>query len=67
MEELINENRYKLHLKRALLQAHLEIIDSAIDQHNRFVEDIMNLREPSFRRTDANQFDRYLRQVEDLE
>lgn len=35
MEELLNENRYKLYAMRGVLQAHLEIVEVAIQQHNR--------------------------------
>jgi hypothetical protein len=66
MEEKINETRYKLYLKRALIQAHLEVVDDAIQQHNRFLGDIDHCYTP-FRSTDEELYDKYLRMIEGSE
>ena len=63
MEEIINETRYKLHLKRAIIQAHLEVLDDAIQQHNRFVGDI-DLCYTAFRSSDEGLYEKYLRKIE---
>ena len=65
MEELLNENRYKLYAKRGVLQAHLETIEAAIQQHDRHIQEIVNLREIGFRQSDQETFQRFLRDIDD--
>jgi hypothetical protein len=65
MEDIINETRYDLYVKRALIQAHLEIIDTAIEQHNRFIQDT-DLCYTAFRNNDLNLFDKYMRAIEEM-
>jgi hypothetical protein len=64
MQEILNDTRYKLYEKRGLLQAHLEMVEIAIQQHNRHFEDTANLCEHQFRVSDAETFDRYLREID---
>lgn len=66
MDELYNENRYKLYAKRGLLQAHLEMIEIAIQQHNRHFEDTVNLRDPDFRLLDTSLFHRIFHEVDGI-
>jgi hypothetical protein len=65
VEELLNENRYKLYAKRGVLQAHLEMIEIAIHQHNRHFEETANLREHGFKQSDEETFKRFLNEIED--
>lgn len=64
MQKHLAEDRYKLYAKRAVLQAHLEIIESAIQQHNRYFDDHWNLREPMFRKKEDELFERYMNDLE---
>lgn len=66
MHELYNDTRYKLYAKRGALQAHLEMIEIAIQQHNRHFEDDANLLEPRVRVDDAEAFDRYFREIDGI-
>ena len=66
MQELLNDIRYKLYAKRGAIQAHLEIIEIAIQQHNRHFEDTTNLCEHTFRVSDEQAFDRYLREIDGI-
>jgi hypothetical protein len=64
MQELLNDTRYKLYAKRGVLQAHLEMIEIAIQQHNRHFEDTTNLCEHTFRVSDSEAFARFLSDIE---
>ncbi len=64
MQELLNDTRYKLYAKRGVLQAHLEIIEIAIQQHNRHFDDTAKLCEHQFRVSDAETFELFLREIE---
>jgi hypothetical protein len=66
MEEILNDKRYQLHLKRALLQAHLEMIDEAITQYNRYVCD-SDLLYTGLRDSDERLYERYLSMIEGTE
>jgi hypothetical protein len=66
MHELYNDTRYKLYAKRGALQAHLEMIETAIQQHNRHFEDSANLLEPRVRVDDAEAFDRHFREIDGI-
>jgi hypothetical protein len=57
MEEYM-ENRYHLYQKRAAVQAYLEALDYAIDQHNDRVRDY-NLTHEPFRKIDEKIFEKY--------
>lgn len=63
MEQLMNETRYELYKRRAVLQAHLEIVESAIQQHNRHFDDNVNLCLRDFRNSDTATFERCLRDI----
>lgn len=66
MDETTNPSRYKLHLMRALLQAHLDVIDEAISQYNRSLceNDLMN---SNFRNRDEKLYERLLSIIEGIE
>ena len=66
MHELYNDTRYKLYAKRGALQAHLEMIEIAIQQHNQHLEDDANLLEARVRVDDASLFHRYFREIEGI-
>lgn len=66
MHELYNDTRYKLYAKRGALQARLEMIDIAIQQHNRYFEDDANLLEARVRVDDAEAFDRHYREIDGI-
>jgi hypothetical protein len=66
MEELMNDKRYKLHLKRALMQAHLEVLDEAIRQQNNYVTET-DLCYDAFRFSDELLYKKFLGIIEDLE
>jgi hypothetical protein len=63
MEQLMNETRYELYKRRGILQAHLEIVETAIQQHNRHFEDNVNLCNRDFRNSDTATFERSLRDI----
>ncbi len=66
MQQLLNETRYKLYTKRGALQAHLEMIEIAIQQHNRHFDDTANLCEPTIRVSDAETFALFLREIDGI-
>jgi len=66
MQQLLNETRYKLYAKRGVLQAHLEMIEIAIQQHNRYFEDTANHCEPTFRVSDTETFELFLREIDGI-
>ena len=66
MDELYNDNRYKLYAKRGALLAHLEMIEIAIQQHNRHFGDTANLCEPHLRVSDAGAFERHYREIDGI-
>ena len=65
-QELLNDIRFKLHARRGVLQAHLEMIEIAIQQHNRYFEDTANLVEHEFRVAEEQAFDRYLCEIDGI-
>jgi hypothetical protein len=66
VEDVVNQCRYKLYLKRAVMKAHLEVIEEAIRQHNRYVEEV-NLNNDRFRHADEVMYRKFLSVVEDVE
>ena len=66
MQQLLNETRYKLYAKRGALQAHLEMIEIAIQQHNRHFDDTANLCEQTFRVSDEGTFALFLREIDGI-